>query len=1821
MQTDQVWVVDKEHGWLHGHLLSDNTGLKPGMVKVKKSLDDETVTVKKDEVISYSEDTLETTDDLITLDELNEAIILHNLKERYKNDAIYTFIGPMIISVNPFKIIEKYGEHLIDEFTTPNPVPGEIPHLYSVARAAFQAMLNMGESQSVVISGESGAGKTECTKIFLKYFTVAAKSTENRELASSILATNPILEAFGNAKTIRNNNSSRFGKLIKILFNRNGGIMGASINSYLLESTRIVFQAPEERNYHVFYQLLKGASPEQRTKFHLLESPKDYNYLTNGDIKAPGMSDAACFSELLHAFKQLSFSNDEINNIFLLLSAVLHLGNVQFEGEEEVTIKNEDTLDLVCKTLCVEKKSFQFCLTNKTFSGGGRATTYSIPLNKNQAVENRDAMAKMLYSKLFDYLIKRLNQELAGRTEVVGNAGNAEENPFIAVLDIYGFELFKTNSLEQFCINYANEKLHEQFNKHMFKAEQAEYKKEGVPWKDIVFADNQECIDLIEKPYTGLLALLNEESTMPKGNETSLMTKFNQNHKGCKFFIANPRQPSIFDIAHYAYQVPYTISGFLEKNRNTLNADVVRVLTTRCTSAFIIKMFSGDTEEEPQQQQAPPPPGGRGGGGAKKADSSKATVCQLFKKDLTSLADLLSASARHYVRCIKPNDVKEPNQFHGGKVMRQLKSNGVMETVALRKAGYSNKMLAETFYRRYSILGMDAKTMDEAKKVLEEKVPNSNSVWAIGHTKVFLKTEAVNLLESLRKEALSKYVIVLQSRVRSYIAQCAYIEELERLKAAVKLQSFIRRHDAQNTLHHLKLNHYSTVLQSFIRRNIAMTELRRLEKLKLDATISIQKCVRSYIAMTEYKQLRATTILQKYIRRSSSMTTLSELKQWYLDGVTIIQSRIRSMNALLELQRLIKEEEERKERERIMELERLERLRKEEEERQRQEEERRRQEEERIKREEEAKERQRLQAEADEQERIRIMEEKNEEERLRLEAEANERRRAHEEQERVRKQEEQRQREEQKKADEARKEAEERARLQAQEEEARSLADAEEAARVRAEEAARLERESREMQEKLDKEAEEAARQAEFDAALEDAFTGSSTSPYTPPPPPAPKAVPAPPASAPVPPPPAPQAPESSEDDYDPLADVMAEAEAVQTSNATPPPPPVQEPQHTVKSTFSVGKGIPLSFSAAQIAVDDEMAKLLDFNDDSASFYENVAKSSVQPTADGPSLDGPDDDIWGDIEDAMTLPTPRVSEPDREESTKSTSSTRTSSILPPPIPSSSSPLKSSTSAVIPPPPSFEPPPPPPPSDAPLPPNPTLTTLPTLERTLSSANHRDLIAKEILHTEESYVKSLAELYEGWERPLRIACEVDAPILGILEIDSIFSNTQSILHLHKIILNQLRDRFKSWNENSIIGDIFVQNSPVLKLYVKYVNNFDQSTQTIENATNKNKKFVHFVDVTGGNAPDPKISKLNSLLIQPIQRIPRYEMLLSNLLDNTTPNHPDIENLKIALSKVKEIAEFVDTQKKLFNNKVDLNKKSSSKILKFRSSESLSTMPDSSGSTTNLTNMSPATPTKSKAKIGGVMKMLRRGSFRSDTPNSDKPDSSADDNEPSTTSPTLSPEDAKSAKKQRRKSEKKLAVVSDDKASRRKSAPKMRSPVTKRDDASSTPSTPTLPPPPMELPPPPPPPLDVPAPPPTHTRKSSFSKSSAPPPIGVPPPPAPSVVAPPPPPPPSQAPKSSTAPPPPPIGVPPPPRATTTISVDEYIPPSNSLFNSNRMASMSNVAQGSWYCSSCSTENTPSVQQCQSCGNSQGWTCKACKSYNESESVNCYFCFSPQ
>jgi myosin-9 len=516
--------------------------------------------------------------DLCILEELCEETMLSRLKARFSAKSIYTYAGTILIAVNPYyfyqiynpKYTALYQGRLLDELP---------PHIFAIADRSYHSMLGDRQNQTVIISGESGAGKTESTKFLLHHLmSLSAKMAETQSLELITLGTGPVLEAFGNARTLANNNSSRFGKFIQVQFKENGAYYGASIVKYLLEKSRIISQAPGERNYHVFYYLLAGADSQLRRSLHLLKI-NEYHYLTQGSALAPaeGVEE---YHRLRQSLSMLNFSHDIQLRMFTVLSAILHIGNLTFrkkEGEDSVVVENVATLSVISRLLQVREETLRLALTTRTSKAGG-ADLFVTPYKMEEAVAARDSLAKALYGSLFDWIVDQVNVSLASSSSRL----HPHKGRFIGVLDIFGFEVFQNNSFEQFCINYANEQLQQYFNKHIFTLEQAEYSSEGIEWSAVSFIDNQECLDLIAKKPTGLLPLLDEECSFPGADDNSLFQKFERQHKSHPHYRVPQlrHQNPVFTIVHYASDVTYSVKGFRTKNRDLMRQDIIDVLRT-----------------------------------------------------------------------------------------------------------------------------------------------------------------------------------------------------------------------------------------------------------------------------------------------------------------------------------------------------------------------------------------------------------------------------------------------------------------------------------------------------------------------------------------------------------------------------------------------------------------------------------------------------------------------------------------------------------------------------------------------------------------------------------------------------------------------------------------------------------------------------------------------------------------------------------------------------------------------------------------------------------------------------------------------------------------------------------------------------------------------------------------------------------------------------------------------------------------------------------------------------------------------------------------
>ncbi|RVE58081.1 hypothetical protein OJAV_G00205620 [Oryzias javanicus] len=659
-------------------------------------------------------------EDMSTLAELHEAAIMYNLFTRYQKNNIYTNIGSILAAVNPYKqIAGLYDSTAVDLYSKHQ--MGELPpHIFAVANECYRCLWKRHDSQCVLISGESGAGKTESTKLLLKFLSVMSQnsagtppSERTTRVEQAIVQSSPIMEAFGNAKTVYNNNSSRFGKFIQLHFSQSGHIQGGCIIDYLLEKNRVVRQNPGERNYHIFYALLAGADRDHRDMYLLSEDPELYYYLSqSGCVHDSSLDDKQLFNSVMEALKVMEFTEEEIRDVFKLLSAVLQMGNIEFMTAGGAQITSKGVVSNVSELLGLDSFQLSEVLTQRSMILRGEEICS--PLTVEQAVDSRDSVAMALYSQCFSWIIMRINQKIKGRDNFKS----------IGILDIFGFENFEVNRFEQFNINYANEKLQEYFNKHIFSLEQLEYNREGIQWEAIDWMDNAECLDLIEKKL-GMLALINEESRFPKGTDYTLLEKLHSRHAANPYYVKPRVTDHQFGIKHYAGEVLYDVRGILEKNRDTFRDDILFILKDSRLD-FIYDLFERV--------------GSRSGDETLKMGTArrKPTVSSQFRDSLHSLMATLSASNPFFVRCIKPNMDKKANQFDPDIVLNQLKYSGMLETVKIRKAGFPVRRTFKDFYSRYKMLLKNKTRSDDEKQRCSEiflLLDNDKKEWKLGKTK------------------------------------------------------------------------------------------------------------------------------------------------------------------------------------------------------------------------------------------------------------------------------------------------------------------------------------------------------------------------------------------------------------------------------------------------------------------------------------------------------------------------------------------------------------------------------------------------------------------------------------------------------------------------------------------------------------------------------------------------------------------------------------------------------------------------------------------------------------------------------------------------------------------------------------------------------------------------------------------------------------------------------------------------------------------------------------------------------------------------------
>uniref|UniRef100_A0A673NHI7 Unconventional myosin-Vb-like n=1 Tax=Sinocyclocheilus rhinocerous TaxID=307959 RepID=A0A673NHI7_9TELE len=855
----RVWIPDPEEVWKSAEIIKD---YKEGDKVLHLKLEDESTLEysigPKDNALPFlrNPDILVGENDLTALSYLHEPAVLHNLKVRFlESNHIYTYCGIVLVAINPYEQLQIYGEEVINAYTGQN--MGDMdPHIFAVAEEAYKQMARDEKNQSIIVSGESGAGKTVSAKYAMRFFATVGGSANDTNVEEKVLASSPIMEAIGNAKTTRNDNSSRFGKYIQIGFDRRYHIIGANMRTYLLEKSRVVFQAEEERNYHIFYQLCASSSlPE--FKDLTLSNAEDFTYTSLGEnIFIEGVNDAEDLVKTREALTMLGVKEIHQMSIFKVIASILHLGNVGIVSErdgESCHINRDGThLHHFCRLLGIEQEQMEHWLCRRKLVT--TAETYVKNMSHAQAVNARDALAKHIYAHLFDWIVEHINKALHTSTK---------QHSFIGVLDIYGFETFEINSFEQFCINYANEKLQQQFNSHVFKLEQEEYMKEQIPWTLIDFYDNQPCIDLIEAKL-GILDLLDEECKVPKGTDQNWAQKLYSQHSNSGHFEKPRMSNRSFIVVHFADKVEYQCDGFLEKNRDTVYEEQINILKASQVSTINVRA-------------AKPVPKGHN-------REHRKTVGTQFRNSLHLLMETLNATTPHYVRCIKPNDFKESFVFDSRRAVQQLRACGVLETIRISAAGYPSRWTYPDFFSRYRVL-MTKKDMtigdkkQVCKNLLETLIKDPDK-FQFGKTKIFFRAGQVAYLEKLRADKFRFACINIQKTVRGWLQRIRYRKIR---KSAITLQRYGRGYLALRR-EYLRTRRAVITIQAFargmfIRRLYQELHFLSFQFLLHHKAMIIQKTVRGWLVRKKYLRARyAAIVIQCFYRRVRAKRQLKQLK-------------------------------------------------------------------------------------------------------------------------------------------------------------------------------------------------------------------------------------------------------------------------------------------------------------------------------------------------------------------------------------------------------------------------------------------------------------------------------------------------------------------------------------------------------------------------------------------------------------------------------------------------------------------------------------------------------------------------------------------------------------------------------------------------------------------------------------------------------------------------------------------------------------------------------------------------------------------------------
>jgi myosin heavy subunit len=863
MLNSKVWVKNNNNDWEPGIYIGKLNN------KYQVSINDNILLY--DHIENKNDDDADNVDNLINIPHLNEPSILNCIQIRYNENKIYTYTGKILISVNPFKDLGLYNNDIANGYKINKLIH---PHIYQICNLTYKNISQKNNNQSILVSGESGAGKTHATKLIMEYLVNI--SGKGIKIKNKIINANPILEAFGNAKTIHNDNSSRFGKFIKLKFNKNNKLTGASIESYLLEKIRLIHQGKNERNFHIFYQLIDGMSDKEKDLYYI--NNINHKYLNDGFIRRDdGVIDKIEYNITLDAFKYLDFSNDEINNILKITSGILNLGSIDYD--ENGNIINIEQLDNVSKLLNISNKILHESLCYRNLSVNGEE--YRIKLEKREAITLRDSLAMKLYGKLFDNIVKLINRSI-----------NNDEKIFIGILDIFGFESIEENNFEQLCINYTNEQLQNQFNKYIFKLEQDEYKREQINWENISFPDNKDILNLIDSKNS-ILNALDEECKLPKGNDKNFNSKLVKIFNDNEHFIVNKRYINErFGIKHYAGDVMYNSNGFCEKNKDIVSNEI-----NFCINSMKYNFFQSDNNNV--------------------SIIKSKSLSYKFKKQLKQLISVIDNTETHYIRCLKPNNKNLPNLFDRKKVINQLNYCGVIEAIKVSRSGYAVRILHDKFLKKY-------KMIDELDNINDIKFLD-NENYQVGITKIFLKTNAYEKIEDMRIKYINLYAIIIQKNIRTFIEKSKYKRIVNRL---IILQSFCRQVIAKKKYIFIKRDFCAKIIQtryrSYLKRKKYIIYLRRMYLIKNiyikyrkrrrnNAVIIIQALIRNTIKKKENKAIlwnKSAIVVQrnykmhldycKYVRIYNKIVLIQRKVKRFLNNRNKIIKRNKELKKRLE---------------------------------------------------------------------------------------------------------------------------------------------------------------------------------------------------------------------------------------------------------------------------------------------------------------------------------------------------------------------------------------------------------------------------------------------------------------------------------------------------------------------------------------------------------------------------------------------------------------------------------------------------------------------------------------------------------------------------------------------------------------------------------------------------------------------------------------------------------------------------------------------------------------------------------------------------------